>query len=149
MGVSGYKRQHVVTTVGDAVASAFEALGELEESVQGVVDSAPEPLAESERIVTFREAADELRGLEEIEVPDELSALPCGYDQWVPYSRKRNVSRQMQVQNVVLVLGAVLGAITEGEDAAGERGEEVEQFESEIEYTIDILSGISLPGIYS
>lgn len=138
-------------TIGDAISAGFSGMQELAEEIREVVDSAEGGLAETSRIQTLSETADELEGQNFDDEPDLPDWVLVRKVSWAE-NRRKSISRSTRRDNAVNALCAAIDGIRDAAVVASEDDEELEQeleqIADEIEEKKDAADGVEFPGMY-
>jgi len=134
-------------TIADALSDAIGELTSLAEEAREVCDNMPESLQQSSRYEALDNAASELEGIQEPDVPDALGAVEVKYSQEAPRSARRGLSRNSRVANAVAQLEAVWEKLDEM-CTADENNEEADGLRSDVDDIKGTAEGVEFPGMY-
>ena len=112
-----------------SIDDAFNALTELGDDVQSIVDNAPEGLNQSERIQTLEETASTIQGFDLPDVPESLTDEEFTYSESVPTRKGRQPSRAVQASNAAAVFRAAAERAQEVLDNSREKWEAWDEWE--------------------
>ncbi len=141
-----------------SISDAFSAIEELASEVREIVDNAPEGLSETERIQTLGSTADELEGLQELELPEVLQEQGFSYSETFPTDKRRGPSRACRASNIANLLMGASARIDElleddefkaaNEDDWDSLSGEMSALSSELSDTAGTLEGCEFPGMF-
>ncbi len=148
----------VTSSIADAISGGYGDLTELRDEVRDIVDNAPEGLADSQRIQTLGETADELDNYADSEpdVPSEgiYESLKDAPAHWTENRLKsRSRSRATRRDEAVTMLQAAVDGIQQWMDDQVEAKadadvSDAQQLMGDVQEAIDSAEGVEFPGMF-
>jgi hypothetical protein len=157
----------LTTSIENAISDAIGEATSLGEECREVCDNMPESLQSTSRYEALDNAANELEGLDEPEVPEVLKEVQVTYGVELPRSRRHGLSRASRASNAEGTMRSVIDAAQEwldnaeaeykakfGDDEPEDDSEysvnisAVEELRDACEEIAEKLSGVEFPGMY-
>lgn len=155
------------TELGSGIDGAVSDLKELGDEMRSWYDNMSENLQGGDKGIAVEECADALEGIDEPNVPDELTALAFPYTQMKP-SGKKGAPRWMRRDNAVTILECAKARLEEwielrnidldpGDEDVEEtqeridaqaRVDEAQELVDALDTIIDDANGVEFPGMY-